>query len=73
MKSPDPTDPQRLEVTEVDVTTSYSVEDKLVITIQLEYEPWWTPISEADILFEKINAITCIREALRRGGVIREY
>ena len=69
MKSPDPLDPCRLTVTDVDVHTDYTDREHLIITVVLNYEPWWTPIDDADIMFEKINAMTSIRDVLRKGGV----
>jgi hypothetical protein len=69
MKSPDPIDPVRLSITDVNVGAGYGDEEKLIINLRLEYEPWWTPLSGADLLFEQINALTCIRDVLHRGGI----
>lgn len=69
MKSPSPLDPVRLQVTDVSVTAGYGSDEKLIISLRLEYEPWWTPLSEADVLFEQINALTCIRQVLTAGGM----
>jgi hypothetical protein len=72
MKSPDPTDPVRLRVSDVRVTPSYGSEEKLVLDVRFEYEPWWTPLADADLLFEQINALTCLRSALTNGGVAND-
>lgn len=69
MKSPDPVDPCRLHVTDVDVQKDHADEEHLIITVTLKYEPWWVPVDHGDILYEKINAMTCIRDVLSRGGI----
>ena len=72
MKSPAPLDPIRLTVSDVDVHRNYADPEHLLITVVLKYEPWWVPVDDADIMFEKINAMTCIRDVLRKGGVKHE-
>jgi hypothetical protein len=72
MKSPDPIDPVRLRVSDVHVTPAYGDEEKLVIDVRFEYEPWWTPLSQANLLFEQINALTCLRNVVERGGIRSE-
>lgn len=73
MKSPDPLDPQRLRVTAVDVRTTYEPDcSDIIVTLSLQYQPWWAD-PEPDVLWEYANALTCVREALQRGGVGHDF
>lgn len=75
MKSPDVLDPVRLRITDAEIRHgNYATEDeKLIITVEFEYTPWWSPLSDANILWEQANAFACVNEALKRGGVVREW
>lgn len=66
MKSPDPHDPIRLNVH--DAKIRHQGHD-LILAVDFIYETW-EPSEGQDILWEQANALTCLREALRRGGII---
>ncbi len=66
MKSPDPHDPIRLNVH--DAKIRHQGHD-LIVTVNFIYETWEHSEGQ-DILWEQANALTCLREALRRGGII---
>jgi hypothetical protein len=65
MKSPDPLDPVRIEVTKVYVGTEDFHPE---ITVTFRYTPW-EPSAGQDVLWEQSNALACIRQALTKGGV----
>lgn len=66
MKSPDPHDPIRLNVHDAKIRRQGH---DLILTVDFIYETW-EPSEGQDILWEQANALTCLREALRRGGII---
>lgn len=70
MKSLDPLDPKRLTVDDAQVVANVCNEDGPVIRLHVTftYQPWWAEPGQ-DVLWEQANALTCLREALRRGGV----
>ncbi len=68
MKSPDPLDPQRLEVVDASVHRDFGDSHELIVTVTFRYEPWWGEPG-ADVLWEQANDLTCLRQALERGGV----
>lgn len=70
MKSPDPLDPQRLEVRSARVDRVQ--EGTVRVIVEFAYEEWWGD-SGADVLWEQGNAIGCLREALQRGGVGSDF
>ena len=70
MKSPDPHDSIRLNVQDVKIgrpSDPYCTHD-LIISVDFIYNTW-EPSSGQDILWEQANALTCLREVLRRGGM----
>ena len=69
MKSRDPLDPTRLEVTDVTVSTlGDSGSTHLRIVLVMEYEMWWGGPGY-NPLWEQANALKCVDDALRKGGV----
>lgn len=69
MKSPDPLDPARLTVTASSINTSVWADEKCMqIHVTINYQPWFDEDGQ-DVLWEQANALTCLREALNRGGV----
>ena len=73
VKSPDPLDPQRLEVTRVDVMQTVDpARSHVFVNVTFVYEPWWGEPGQ-DVLWEQANAMLCIREALQRGGVGSDF
>ena len=72
MKSPDPLDPQRLEVVEASVHQDFGDARNVMVTVILRYEPWWDEPGQ-DVLYEQANALTCVRQALRRGRVGHDF
>jgi hypothetical protein len=69
MKSPDPLDPTRLSVNSVDVGSNAFADDHSIrIHVTFTYAPWFDEDGQ-DTLWEQANALTCLREALKRGGV----
>ena len=75
MKSPDVHDPVRLRVTDTSVRRSkvYETEDVLRVTVEFEYTPWWQPVTDGDVLWEHANALTCVRDVLKRGGLLNDF
>ncbi|MCF8528049.1 MAG: hypothetical protein K9G24_05150 [Candidatus Nanopelagicales bacterium] len=69
MKSPDPLDPQRLEVMSARVDRAQGT---VRVIVEFAYEEWWGEPG-ADVLWEQANALTCLREALQRGGVGSDF
>lgn len=67
MKSPDPGDPSRLEVTDAQALVSLDCSE-LTVTVTFRYEPW-EPSPAMNVLWEKARALDCVRGALERGGV----
>lgn len=72
MKSPDVLDPARLRITDAGIKHG-GYDDFLIVTVEFEYKPWWTPLSDSNIVWEQANAFACVNEALKRGGVVREW
>jgi hypothetical protein len=69
MKSPDPLDPSRLSVTASSINTSVWVDEHCMqMHVTFTYKPWFDEPGQ-DVLWEQANALTCLREALKRGGV----
>lgn len=66
MKSPDVLDPRRLSVNRayIGITEHHEVE----VTVVLRYDPW-EPSAGQDVMWEQANALTCVRDALTKGGV----
>ena len=67
VKSPEFLDPVRLEVEDVSVRITQDHEQVLV-TVTLAYSPW-EPSRAQDQFMEQGNALECVRQVLRRGGV----
>ena len=70
MKSPDPHDSIRLQVAAVNITRPddpYCKHD-VIVSVDFMYEAW-EPSGGQDILWEQANALTCVRNVLRAGGV----
>ena len=72
MKSPDPLDPQRLEVIDASVHRDFGESRSVIVTVTLRYEPWSDEPGQ-DVMWEQANALTCAREALQRGGVGSDF
>jgi hypothetical protein len=73
MKSPDPLDPQRLQVTAATVGPDPDPDcADLAVTVTFRYATWWGGM-DPDVLWEQSNALQCIREALQRGGVGHDF
>ena len=71
MKSKDPLDPTRLSIRHVAIDhTSWKPDRGIRIEVTLTYEPWWTDEGQ-DLLWEQANALTCLRQALERGGLVQ--
>jgi hypothetical protein len=70
MKSLDPLDPKRLTVDDAQVVANVWNDEGPVIRLHVTftYQPWWGEAGQ-DVLWEQANALTCLREALKRGGV----
>lgn len=75
MKSPDVHDPVRLRVTNTSVerVKVNEGEDVLRVIVEFEYTPWWQPVTDGDVLWEHANALTCVRDALKRGGLFDDF
>lgn len=71
MKSPHFHDPVRLEVVDAHVHTASS-HDEIEVTVTFKYQPW-EPSAAQDVLMEKANALTCLRQAFLRGGIGDEW
>lgn len=67
VKSPAFNDPSRLGVEDVSVRITHDCEQVLV-TVTLAYSPW-EPSRAQDQFMEQANALDCVRQVLRRGGV----
>ena len=72
VKTPDPLDPQRLEVIDATVQRDFGDSLDVIVTVTLRYEPWWSEPGQ-DVMWEQASALTCTREALRRGGVGSDF
>lgn len=71
MKSPGFHDPVRLEVEDVSVRITHDHEQVLV-NLTLAYAPW-EPSRAQDQLMEQANALECVRQVLKRGGVGEDW
>jgi len=69
MKSPDPLDPTRLTLKDARIgrPADSMYRHELLLTVDFLYEVWCAEDGQ-DVLWEQANALTCLREALRRGG-----
>ncbi len=71
MKSKDPLDPTRLHVHQAAIAASpWKPDCGIRIEVTFLYEPWWTDEGQ-DLLWEQANALTCLRQALERGGIVQ--
>lgn len=71
MKSPGFHDPVRLDIEEVDARLS-SDNSEVTISVRFRYEPW-EPSRAQDKFMEQANALECVRQVLKRGGLLSDW
>lgn len=66
VKSPNPTDPVRLRLRDSGVYTNQ--DNEVEVSVTFVFQPW-EPSAAQNVLFEQLNALTCVRGVLERGGM----